>query len=115
VAQRGGGRPGKGPWPALVVDAIEPLAAKHAKRWAAWGHRKIWRLGGVVEDWAKLCLACPTSTTQGHREAIGAIEAAISQAEVMLGGSLLDDCTDPATGELTPVVLVTDIQSWCCP
>jgi hypothetical protein len=129
-------RPGKGPWPAPVVDRIEPLAAKHAQQWAAWGHRKvwgllaaegvqpasprcaapwgrrgllqpvgyqaerrqlaaarravfldpptrrnrvwqtdfseleslaggIWRMGGVVDDWAKLCLACPVTTTQG--------------------------------------------------
>jgi hypothetical protein len=25
-------RPGKGPWPAPVVDQIEPLAAKHAEQ-----------------------------------------------------------------------------------
>lgn len=37
-------RPGKGPWPAPVVDRIEPLAAKHAEQWAAWGHRKVWGL-----------------------------------------------------------------------
>ena len=38
-------RPGKGPWPAPVVDQIEPLAAReHAEQWAAWGHRKVWGL-----------------------------------------------------------------------
>jgi putative transposase len=134
-------RPGKGPWPAPVVDQIEPLAAKHAEAWAAWGHRKIWallradgvvasaasvrramarrgllqpvgyqaerrqlaqarravfadrptrrnrvwqhdfseleslaggiwRLGGVVDYWAKTCLACPVTTTQGTHDAI---------------------------------------------
>ncbi|MEZ0077530.1 putative transposase [Planotetraspora sp. GP83] len=35
------GRVGKGPWPAPVVDAIEPVAAKYAADWPAWGHRKI--------------------------------------------------------------------------
>lgn len=175
----GGRRPGKGPWPAPVVDQIEPLAAKHAETWGAWGHRKvwallqadgvaaspasvrramarrgllqpigyqaerrqlaaarravfldppsrrnrvwqhdfseleslaggIWRLGGVVDYWAKLCLACPTSTTQATRDAIAAIQAAVDQAETLLGRSLLEDCTDPVTGELTPLVIVTD-------
>jgi transposase InsO family protein len=68
----------------------------------------IWRLGGVVDYWAKVALACPVTTTQGHRDAVAAVEAAIGQAGLLLGCSLLDDCTDPATGELTPVVLVTD-------
>lgn len=31
----------KGPWPAPAVEAIEPLAAKYAADWPAWGHRKI--------------------------------------------------------------------------
>jgi putative transposase len=175
----GASRPGKGPWPAPVVDAIEPLAAKHAETWAAWGHRKIWallradgmaaspasvrramarrgllqpvnyqaerrqlaaarravfldpptrrnrvwqhdfseleslaggiwRLGGVVDYWAKLALACPVTTTQGTRDAIAAIQAAVDQAERLLGGSLLEDCTDLVTGEVAPVVIVTD-------
>jgi putative transposase len=172
-------RPGKGPWPAPVVDRIEPLAAKYAEQWAAWGHRKvwglltadgvqasqasvrramarrgllqpvgyqaerrqlakarravfldpptrrnrvwqtdfseleslaggIWRMSGVVDYWAKLALVCPVTTTQGTREAVVAIEAAIDQAEALLGHPLLEDVVDQATGELTPVVLVTD-------
>lgn len=32
---------GNGPWPAPVVEAIEPVAAKYAADWPAWGHRKI--------------------------------------------------------------------------
>ena len=32
---------GKGPWPAPAVEAVEPLAAKYAAEWPAWGHRKI--------------------------------------------------------------------------
>jgi transposase InsO family protein len=38
---RAGGPAGKGPWPAPVVDPLEPLAAKYAADWPAWGHRKI--------------------------------------------------------------------------
>lgn len=33
--------PGKGPWPAPVVEAIEPLIAKYAEAWPAWEHRKV--------------------------------------------------------------------------
>ena len=40
----GADRPAKGPWPAPVVEAIEPLAAKHAEAFDAWGYRKIWGL-----------------------------------------------------------------------
>jgi hypothetical protein len=150
------------PWPAPVVDRIEPLAAKHAEQWAAWGHREIWgllaadgvaaspssvrralaaadccsrsatrpsaansprhagrcsptrrpdatacgrptcceleslaggiwRMNGMVEDWVKTCLACPVTTTQGTRDAVAAIEAAIDQAETLLGHPLLQD------------------------
>jgi putative transposase len=40
---RAGNSP-KGPWPAPVVDVIEPVAAKYAADWPGWGHRKIWGL-----------------------------------------------------------------------
>ncbi|MGH3341659.1 MAG: transposase [Carbonactinosporaceae bacterium] len=33
--------PPKGPWPAPVVEAVEPLVEKYAQAWPAWGHRKI--------------------------------------------------------------------------
>jgi hypothetical protein len=48
------------------------------------------------------------TTTQGTRHAVAAIEAAIDQAETLLGHPLLQDVVDQATGELTPVVVVTD-------
>ena len=67
-----------------------------------------WRMSGVVDDWAKACLACPVTTTQGTRDAVAALEAAIGQAEALLGQELLQDCVDHHTGELTPVVVVTD-------
>ena len=68
----------------------------------------IWRMSGVVDYWAKLALACPVTTTQGTRDAVAALEAAIDQAETLLGGELLQDCVDHHTGELTPLVVVTD-------
>jgi putative transposase len=41
AAARDGAPGGKGPWPAPAVEAIEPIAAKYAADWPAWGHRKI--------------------------------------------------------------------------
>ena len=37
----------KGPWPAPVVERVEPVAAKYAADWPAWGHRKIHALMAV--------------------------------------------------------------------
>jgi transposase InsO family protein len=44
LAKHRAGEPTKGPWPAPVVDRIEPVVAKYAGDWDAWGHRKIWAL-----------------------------------------------------------------------
>ena len=41
LARLRAGDPAKGPWPAPVVDRIEPVVAKYAAEWPAWGHRKI--------------------------------------------------------------------------
>ena len=41
LAKHRAGDPEKGPWPAPVVDRIEPLVDKYAQDWPAWGHRKI--------------------------------------------------------------------------
>lgn len=38
------GEPAKGPWPAPVTERIEPLAAKVAEEYPAWGHRKVWAM-----------------------------------------------------------------------
>jgi transposase InsO family protein len=67
-----------------------------------------WRISGVVDYWSKLCLAAPVTGTQTARDAINAVKAAISTAEAMLDRPLLEDCVDPSTGELHPLVIVTD-------
>ena len=67
-----------------------------------------WRIAPVVDYATKLSLATPVSGTTAARDAIAAIEAAIAEAERLLGHALLDDCLDPLTGELTPVTIVTD-------
>jgi transposase InsO family protein len=67
-----------------------------------------WRISPVVDYAAKLALATPVSGTTGARDAIAAVKAAIREAERLLGHSLLEDCIDPLTGEITPVTIVTD-------
>ena len=41
LARLRAGEVAKGPWPAPVVDRIEPTVAKYAAEWPAWGYRKI--------------------------------------------------------------------------
>ena len=180
LARHRAGEVAKGPWPAPVVDRIEPAVAKLAADWPAWGHRKIWAMGrydgwdlgspssvhramarrgllqpvryqaerrqlaaarrevfvdpparrnrvwqvdfsafetttegtwqlcGVVDYAAKLALVCPVTATQTAGDLIAAVEAAINAAETLLGRPLVEDCADPATGETTPLVIVTD-------
>ena len=179
ATHRAGGPP-KGPWPAPVVDRIEPAVAKLAAEWPAWGHRKIWamgrydghdfgsqssvrramarrgllqpiryqagrrqlaaarravfadapsrrnrvwqadfsefetaaqgtwQLGGVVDYVTKVVLACPVSATQTAGDLCAAFDAAEARAGELLGHALIEDCADPDTGEITPVVIVTD-------
>ena len=40
LARLRAGEATKGPWPAPVVDRIEPAVAKLAAQWPAWGHRR---------------------------------------------------------------------------
>jgi transposase InsO family protein len=180
LARHRSGDPERGPWPAPVVDRIEPEVAKLAGEWPAWGHRKIWamgrhdgldlgsassvaramtrrgllqpvayqaerrqlararrevfvtpprrrnrvwqadfsehetgtegtwQLGGVVDYVAKIALACPVTATQTASDLIAAFDAAEADASALLGFPLAWDCVDPATGEIVPVVIVTD-------
>lgn len=67
-----------------------------------------WRSGDVIDYATKLVLAGPVSATQTTRDAISAIEDARAQAHDLLGRPLLDDVTCTTTGEVTPVIVVSD-------
>jgi putative transposase len=67
-----------------------------------------WRSGDVIDYATKLVLAGPVTATQTTRDAIDSVITAIAAAEQLLSGPLLDDVTDPQTGEITPIFLVTD-------
>jgi len=180
LAKYRAGDPVKGPWPAPVVDRIEPVVAKVAEDWPAWGHRKVWamahydghdvgspssvaramarrgllqpvryqterrqwakarkeaflepptrrnrvwqadfsefetsregtwRLGGIIDYAAKLALGCPVTATQTGHDLCAVFDTAVARAEELLGYPLIEDCVDPETGEIIPIVIVTD-------
>ncbi len=67
-----------------------------------------WQMSGVVDYVAKLALCCPVTTTKTWREAVSALENARGVVQDLLGLSLLEDCTCPETGEIIPVIVVSD-------
>lgn len=67
-----------------------------------------WNLGGVVDYWAKVNLACEVTITKTTTDAIAFFEAALAQVEVLLGVTWVEDLTDPDTGEIAKLRLVTD-------
>jgi putative transposase len=67
-----------------------------------------WWIAPVTDYYAKVCFSATVSSRCATRDAITSVEAAVRAAETMIGKTLLEDCTDPATGEITPVTIVTD-------
>lgn len=67
-----------------------------------------WQMSGVVDYVAKLCLCCPVTTTKTWRQAVAALEDARGVVQDLLGVTLAEDCTSPETGEITPVIVVSD-------
>jgi putative transposase len=71
-------------------------------------HGGTWRIGGVADYWSKLELGYHVATTQNHRDAIETVERALAESKRLLGRPLAEWLADPVTGEIRPVVLVTD-------
>ncbi len=67
-----------------------------------------WRSGDVIDYATKLVLAGPVTATQTARDAICALKDARGQVHDLLGRPLLDDLTDAETGELVPIIVVSD-------
>lgn len=67
-----------------------------------------WQLVAVVDYAAKVCLSCWANGTQTTRDATSAVEGAIAEAERLLGGPLKEDLIDAETGEVHPLVIVSD-------
>ena len=67
-----------------------------------------WQICSVVDYVSKYSLACTASGTQTARDAVETLAAAMAEAELQLGRPLVDDCRDPLTGEVHPLVIVSD-------
>ena len=68
----------------------------------------VWNLGGVVDYWAKVNLACEVSIRKTTKDAIVFFEAALAEVEELLGVSRVEDLTDPDTGQIGTLRIVTD-------
>ena len=67
-----------------------------------------WVLGGVVDYWARVNLACTVGITKTTNDAIVMFETALAEVEVLLGVDWVTDLTDPVTGEIGKLRIVTD-------
>lgn len=68
----------------------------------------VWNLGGVADYVGKVALAMSVTMTKTARDAVAMVDDARRQAEAWLDRPLLEDLVDPATGELVPIVIVSD-------
>ena len=71
-------------------------------------HRGTWRTGGIADYWSKLEFGWHVATTANHRDAIETVEQALAETERLTGRPLVELLTDPATGEIRPLAVVTD-------
>ena len=68
-----------------------------------------WRVAGIADYYSKYEFGWHWSPTANQHDAIAAVELALGEAERLLGGPrLVDHLTDPDTGEIVPITLVTD-------
>ena len=103
------GAPVKGPWPAPVVDAIESLVAKLDFSEYETTTGGIWRLAGVCDYYSKYEYGWHIAPTCTGADAISSVKTAIAEAERLASGiPLIEQLTDPATGEVRRIKLVTD-------
>ena len=62
----------------------------------------------MVDYWTKVNLACTVTVTKTATDAIAFFEAALAEVETLLGVTWIEDLTDPVTGEIGTLRIVTD-------
>jgi putative transposase len=68
-----------------------------------------WRVAGVADYWSKYEFGWHWSPTANQHDAVTAVELALVEAQRLLGPvPLIEHLTDPDTGEIVPITLVTD-------
>jgi transposase InsO family protein len=68
----------------------------------------VWRFAGCADYRSKYEFGWHLSPTANQRDAIAAVELALAEAERLAGRPLLELLTDPTTGQISPVTIVTD-------
>ena len=91
-------RPADRPQPGMAVRLSEYETSRGG----------TWRTAGVADYWSKYEFGWHWSPTANQHDAVAGVELAIAEAARLLGASLLEAVTNAHTGEVTPVVLVTD-------
>jgi putative transposase len=68
-----------------------------------------WRVAGVADYWSKYEFGWHWSPTANQHDAVAAVELALAETQRLLGAvPLVQHLTDPDTGEIVPITLVTD-------
>ncbi|MGO0578276.1 hypothetical protein [Ornithinimicrobium panacihumi] len=69
-----------------------------------------WWVAGIADYWSKYEFGWHWSPTANQHDAVAAVQLALTEAASMLpeGMDLLEYLTDPETGEVVPITLVTD-------
>ena len=67
-----------------------------------------WRIAACTDYWSKYELGWHLSLTANQHDAVAAVDAAIREAELLAGRPLIEALTDPQTGQIRPVTIVTD-------
>lgn len=68
----------------------------------------LWRIAGCADYYSKYEFGWHLAPTCRAADAIAAVELAVAEAERLAGVPLAEQVTDPDTGEIQPVKLVTD-------
>lgn len=66
-----------------------------------------WRVAGIADYFSTYEFGWHWSPTANQHDTIAGVELALTEAEAMLDGIKLIDLTDPETGEIVPIPLVT--------
>lgn len=68
-----------------------------------------WRVAGIADYWSKVEFGWHWSPTANQHDAIAAVELALAEAQRLAGAvPLVEQLTDPDTGQVVPITLVTD-------
>jgi transposase InsO family protein len=67
-----------------------------------------WRIAGCADYYSKYEFGWRIAPTANQYDAVAAVELALAEAESLAGRPLVEALTDPATGEIAPITIVTD-------